>query len=167
MSTTSTTWTEETITLADTEVQMISGGTGQPLLILHDEMGHQSWLRYQESLAQHHKLYIPSHPGFGKTPSLSWIMNMRDMAGWYLQSPGRARFGPGKRRRLLPWRMAGQRTGHHVPPPIQKDGAGRAYRNQTPGGGYLRHVLGGVQGFYHGWIFEPEPNRGIPAGVPR
>jgi pimeloyl-ACP methyl ester carboxylesterase len=86
MATTSTTWTEETITLAGTEVQMVTGGTGEPLLIFHDEMGHQSWLRYHEALAQHHRLYIPSHPGFGKTPALPWIMNMRDMAGWYLQA---------------------------------------------------------------------------------
>ena len=86
MSTTSTTWTEETINIADTEVQMVSGGTGEPLLIFHDEMGQQSWLKYQDALAQHYKLYIPSHPGFGKTSALPWIMNMRDMAGWYLQA---------------------------------------------------------------------------------
>ena len=86
MSTTTTTWTEETITLAGTEVQMVSGGTGEPLLIFHDEMGHLTWLKYQEALAQHYKLYIPSHPGFGKTPALPWIMNMRDMAGWYLHA---------------------------------------------------------------------------------
>ena len=86
MSTTSTTWTEETITVAGTEVQMISGGTGEPLLIFHDEIGHLNRLKYQEALAQHYKLYIPSHPGFGKTPALPWIMNMRDMAGWYLQA---------------------------------------------------------------------------------
>ena len=86
MSTTATTWTEETLTVAGTPLQMISGGAGEPLLILHDEMGHHVSLKYQEALAQNYKIYIPSHPGFGKTPALPWIMNMRDMAGWYLHA---------------------------------------------------------------------------------
>ena len=94
MSTTTTTWTEETITLAGTEVQMVTGGTGEPLLIFHDEMGPFTRLNYQETLAQHYKLYIPSHPGFGKTPALPWIMNMRDMAGWYLQALDELALGP-------------------------------------------------------------------------
>lgn len=86
MSTTATTWTEEILNVAGTELQMVSGGTGEPLLILHDEMGHHTWLKYQEALAQNYKVYIPSHAGFGKTPALPWIMKMRDMAGWYLHA---------------------------------------------------------------------------------
>ena len=29
---------------------------------------------------------IPSHPGFGKSPRLDWIMTVRDLAGWYLDA---------------------------------------------------------------------------------
>ena len=86
MTTSTTTWTEETIAVAGTELQMVSGGSGEPLLMFHDEMGHYTSLKYLESLAQHYKIYIPSHPGFGNTQALPWIMNMRDMAGWYLQA---------------------------------------------------------------------------------
>ena len=86
MTTTGTTWTEETVNAADTPLQLVTGGDGEPLLIIHDELGHQAWLNYQETLAKNYKLYIPSHPGYGTTPALPWIMNMRDMAGWYLHA---------------------------------------------------------------------------------
>jgi pimeloyl-ACP methyl ester carboxylesterase len=86
MTTSSGTWTEESVEAAGTRLQLIKGGTGEPLLILHGELGHPGWLRFHESLAQHHTLYIPLHPGFGKSERLDWITNMRDMAGWYLDA---------------------------------------------------------------------------------
>lgn len=79
-------WTEETLSLAGVELHIKQGGSGEPLLILNDEIGHMGTLRYQEALAQEHTVYIPSHPGFGPTPRLDWIMNMRDLAGWYLMA---------------------------------------------------------------------------------
>jgi pimeloyl-ACP methyl ester carboxylesterase len=54
--------------------------------MLHDELGQPGWLRFHASLARQYTLYIPSHPGFGKSEGLEWIMNMRDMAGWYLEA---------------------------------------------------------------------------------
>lgn len=86
MTTRSQTWTEEMVEVAGTRFQLVKGGSGQPLLLLHDEMGHPGWLGFHEALAQHHTLQIPSHPGFGKSERLDWIMNMRDMAGWYLRA---------------------------------------------------------------------------------
>jgi pimeloyl-ACP methyl ester carboxylesterase len=79
-------WVEESVEVAGTRLQLVKGGTGEPLLILHDEMGHPGWLRFHEALAQQHTLYIPLHPGFGKSERLDWIMNMRDIAGWYLDA---------------------------------------------------------------------------------
>ena len=86
MTTTPQTWTEETLQLAGSEVHMVKGGTGDPLLVLHGELGHPGWLKFHEALAQSHTLYIPSHPGFGRSEYQDWIMNMRDMAGWYLEA---------------------------------------------------------------------------------
>lgn len=86
MTTSSKPWTEEIVEAAGTRLQLVKGGTGEPLLILHDEMGHPGWLRFHEALAHDYTLYIPSHPGFGKSERLDWIMNMRDMAGWYLEA---------------------------------------------------------------------------------
>ena len=86
MTTTTRTWTEEMVEAAGVQLQLVKGGAGEPLLILHGEMGHPGWLRYHQALAQHNTLYIPSHPGFGKSERLDWVMNMRDLAGWYLDA---------------------------------------------------------------------------------
>jgi len=86
MATASQTWTKEHLKVAGTTLEVVKGGQGDPVLILHDEIGHHAWLNYQEALAENHTVYIPSHPGYGESPALSWIMNMRDMAGWYGQA---------------------------------------------------------------------------------
>jgi pimeloyl-ACP methyl ester carboxylesterase len=86
MATGAQTWTEEFVEVAGAKLQMVKGGSGDPLLILHDEMGHHGVRGYQEALAQDYSVYIPSHPGFGETERLEWIMNMRDLAGWYLEA---------------------------------------------------------------------------------
>ena len=84
MTTSSQTWTTSSVQAAGTKVQIVKGGQGEPLLIFHDELGHPGWLRYHEALSQSYTLHIPSHSGFGETERQEWIMNMRDMAGWYL-----------------------------------------------------------------------------------
>ena len=61
-------WTEELVELAGSKIQLVKGGSGEPLLILHDEMGHTGWLRWHQELAQNHTLYIPSHSGYGGHP---------------------------------------------------------------------------------------------------
>jgi pimeloyl-ACP methyl ester carboxylesterase len=86
MTTSAETWTEEIVEVGGSSLQFVKGGTGEPLLLLHDELGHPGWLRVHEHLAQHYTLYMPSHPGFGKSPPLEWIMTIRDMAGWYLDA---------------------------------------------------------------------------------
>ncbi len=82
--TTTATWTEERLQAAGAELQILKGGSGDPLLVLHDEMGQPGWLQFHEQLAQRYTVYAPSHPGFGVTDRLDWIMNMRDSATWYL-----------------------------------------------------------------------------------
>jgi pimeloyl-ACP methyl ester carboxylesterase len=86
MTATSQAWTEQTVSVAGTQLNLINGGSGEPLLVLHDEMGHQNWLGFHAELAQHYALQIPQHPGFGSTPRQDWIMNMRDLACWYLRA---------------------------------------------------------------------------------
>ena len=88
MATTSTSWTEEIVEAAGIKLQLVKGGTGRPLLILHDELGHPGALRYQAALAQHYTLYMPSHPSCGQSERLDWMMNMRDLASWYLDALG-------------------------------------------------------------------------------
>ena len=84
--TTTVTWTEEIVEAAGTQLHLAKGGTGEPLLVLHDEMGHPGWLRFHAALAPHHSLHLPMHPGFGITARLDWVMNIRDLASWYLEA---------------------------------------------------------------------------------
>jgi pimeloyl-ACP methyl ester carboxylesterase len=86
MAITTATWTEDIVSAAGVQLHLVQGGSGDPLLILHDEMGYVGWQRFHEALAQHYRLCVPQHPGFGKTARLEWIMNMRDLAGWYLEA---------------------------------------------------------------------------------
>ena len=79
-------WTEQFVEAAGVKLQLVQGGSGPPLLILHGELGNHGWLRWQQSLAQDYTLYLPSHPGFGATQRQDWIMSMRDLAGWYLEA---------------------------------------------------------------------------------
>ena len=65
-------------------MQVLKGGSGEPLLVLHDEMGQPGWVQLHEELAKNYTVYSPSLPGFGVTPRLDWVMNVRDIATWTL-----------------------------------------------------------------------------------
>jgi pimeloyl-ACP methyl ester carboxylesterase len=76
-------WVEETVSVAGTELVFIRGGTGRPLLVLHEELGHPGWLKWHAALARDHTLLIPHQPGFGKSPKLDWTRSIRDVAAFY------------------------------------------------------------------------------------
>ena len=84
MTTSSATWTEERLQVAGAEMQVLKGGSGEPLLVLHDEMGQPGWVQLHEELAKNYTVYAPSLPGFGVTARLDWVMNVRDIATWTL-----------------------------------------------------------------------------------
>ncbi len=83
MADTSREWHEETVRVDGTDLLVIKGGAGRPLLLLHDELGYPGWLRWNSALARNHTLVIPLHPGYGRTERAEWITNVRDMAGFY------------------------------------------------------------------------------------
>lgn len=82
--TTTATYTRERVQTAGADMQLLKGGAGDPVLVLHDEMGQPGWLQFHESLARNYTVYAPSLPGFGVTDRLDWIMNVRDTATWTL-----------------------------------------------------------------------------------
>jgi pimeloyl-ACP methyl ester carboxylesterase len=87
--------TNETIKVGrTTDLAIVRGGAGKPLLILHDELGYPGWMTWNEKLAQDHTLLIPLQPGFGQTPRIDWIMNYRDLAGFYSQAVREQRIEP-------------------------------------------------------------------------
>ena len=76
-------WAEETLAVAGTELTLISGGSGRPLLVLHEELGHPGWFTWHAALAANRRLLIPQQPGFGKSPRLGWTRSIRDLAAFY------------------------------------------------------------------------------------
>lgn len=93
MTTAAQAWTEEIVEVAGTTVQLVTGGSGSPVLVLHDEMGNPGWLDAYEALAAQHTVYVPSHPGFDKSPRLDWIATVRDLACWYVRALGELGIG--------------------------------------------------------------------------
>jgi pimeloyl-ACP methyl ester carboxylesterase len=83
MAATSQQWDERAMRVAGTELAIVKGGSGKPLLVLHDELGHAGWLNWHSALARNRTLWIPLHPGFGKSPRLDWIRSIRDLACFY------------------------------------------------------------------------------------
>ena len=81
-------------------------------------MGHHDWLRYHDALASRHALYVPSHPGFGGSERLEWMMNVRDCAGWYLDALDDLGLDRVSLLGFSPGRLAGRRDGRHEPRPI-------------------------------------------------
>jgi pimeloyl-ACP methyl ester carboxylesterase len=77
--------TDELISIAGTHVQVLKGGTGEPLLLLHGAGGNPGWLPYHQALARQFTVYAPSHPGYDRSARLDWISTMNDMAHFYRQ----------------------------------------------------------------------------------
>lgn len=76
-------WREETVRVDETELVVVRGGSGKRLLVLHEELGWPGWLKWNSALARNHSLIIPLHPGYSRTPRAEWMMNVRDLAGFY------------------------------------------------------------------------------------
>ena len=76
-------WRQELMTVAGIEVQVVHGGQGDPLLVLHGAGGHPGWLRFHAALAEHFHVYAPSHPGFDASARPDWIERIPDLAYFY------------------------------------------------------------------------------------
>jgi len=66
-----------------TELVVVTGGTGTPVLVLHEELGGPGWLSWNSALARNRTLIIPQHPGYSCTERAEWISTIRDLAGFY------------------------------------------------------------------------------------
>ena len=76
------TFTEQFVEAGGIRTQLRKGGRGDPLLILHSELGVPGWIGAYEQLAAHYTVYVPSLPGFGESESAEWIASVRDLAAW-------------------------------------------------------------------------------------
>lgn len=74
---------EEFLDIRGKNIQMLSGGAGDPLLYLHSAGGEVAWLPFFEQLAQHYTVYIPGHPGFSRSEGLEQIDTIEDLVFHY------------------------------------------------------------------------------------
>lgn len=84
----------ETVKTGGVDLAIEKGGSGRPLLILHDELGYPGWMIWNDRLAEQRTLLIPLQPGFGKTAKLDWIGSYRDLAGFYSRFLREQRLAP-------------------------------------------------------------------------
>ena len=87
-------FTESTINVGGTGVTLLRSGSGPPLLVLHEELGHPGCLAWHADMGQDHSLLLPVHPGFGQLPRADWIANVRDLAGFYSRMLREMALGP-------------------------------------------------------------------------
>jgi pimeloyl-ACP methyl ester carboxylesterase len=78
-------YTDTRIEVAGTTLQLLKGGSGAPILVLHGAGGNPGWLPYHRALAQQYTVYAPSHPGYDHSGRPDWISSMHDMAHFYRQ----------------------------------------------------------------------------------
>ena len=83
MTTTSQQWTDQSLEVAGCRLAMMKAGTGDPLFILHHDIGSHGWLPFYDRLAQSFTVYVPSHPGYDRSERPDWMRSVRDIAVMY------------------------------------------------------------------------------------
>lgn len=84
-------YTEERVQIADTELYVLKGGSGAPLLVLHGIEGHEGWLDFHEALAARATVYAPAHPGYTPTERPEWLTTIAHQAifyHWFIEQQG-------------------------------------------------------------------------------
>ena len=56
-------WTEEFVEVGGTETQVLRGGSGPPLVVLHGARGNPGWMPYHEALISAFYVVCPVSPG--------------------------------------------------------------------------------------------------------
>ncbi len=77
--------TSERMAVAGCEIEVLKGGSGPAMVFLHGAGGAHNWMPYMERLAEHYTLYVPSHPGWGRSDTPAWLDGMGDLAYFYLE----------------------------------------------------------------------------------
>lgn len=64
-------------------INVMRGGTGSPLLFLHDNDAFTAWQPFMEALAADFDVIVPDHPGFGRSDTPPWLDTIGDLAHAY------------------------------------------------------------------------------------
>ncbi|RYI85973.1 MAG: hypothetical protein EON47_22805 [Acetobacteraceae bacterium] len=58
-------WQESHVAVAGLQLRLRRAGRGQPLLVLHRDIGTPDQLPIYAALAERYDLLLPEHPGYG------------------------------------------------------------------------------------------------------
>src|SRR5436305_8672328 len=76
----------ETIDVHGRPTSIMHGGDGEPFVYLHSTLGETNlWLPFYQAWAKQFTVYVPTHPGFGKSGGFDEIDTIEDMAFHYLE----------------------------------------------------------------------------------
>src|SRR5215213_1596459 len=75
--------TEGFVAVAGERLQVHRGGSGDPILILHHDIGNPGWLPFHQRLAERFDVIAPSHPGYDQSSRPEWLRSVRDVAVMY------------------------------------------------------------------------------------
>ena len=67
-------------TLNDQNIDILTGGSGDSLIVFHHDIGNPGWLPFYDKLADKFAVYVPLMPGFGTSDRPDWMRSVRDMA---------------------------------------------------------------------------------------
>src|SRR5215212_3446435 len=76
-------WTDDHVAVAGERLQVRRGGSGDPILILHHDIGNPGWLPFHQRLAERFDVLAPSHPGYDQSSRPAWMRSVRDIASVY------------------------------------------------------------------------------------
>ncbi|HLI27497.1 MAG TPA: alpha/beta hydrolase [Chloroflexota bacterium] len=73
-----------TVELDGVSLELFTGGSGPPLLVLHDYEYLNAWQPFLAALAADYRVLVPSHPGFGRSSLPPTFDAIDDLAYFYL-----------------------------------------------------------------------------------
>ena len=72
---------QEVITIAGKAIDVLSGGSGPALVVLHRDTGRFGWTGLHAALAQKFTVIAPALPGYDESERPEWLRNVTDLAG--------------------------------------------------------------------------------------
>ncbi|MDX2221565.1 MAG: alpha/beta hydrolase [Rhodospirillaceae bacterium] len=72
------------LSLGGTVLELLTGGSGPPLVFLHGEEGPRGWQAHHAALAGHFTVYAPVMPGCGGSGRPDWVESVPALAKYYL-----------------------------------------------------------------------------------